>query len=75
MQVCGGVIVKHTPLRLTQGFKISLNPLIVPQTLRLVSERGVNSELIPVTGNKDQMILHVKELRFNDPLTLFHKKL
>ena len=37
MHICGVRIGNHTPLRLTQIFKLSLNPLIVPHRLRMVS--------------------------------------
>ena len=52
MQICGGVMVKHTSIRVTQGSKISLKPRIVPHKLRMRSERGVNFEETLVTGNK-----------------------
>ena len=60
----------HTSLRVTKSFKISLKPLIVPHMLRRVSERGVNYEWTLVKGNKARMGLHVKGVRFNDPVEL-----
>ena len=39
-----------------------------------VSERGVNCELTPVTGNKSEMVSHMKWFRFNNPMTLLHGK-
>ena len=46
IHICGGGggVVKHTPLRVTQSFKLSLKTLIVPHRLRRGSERGVNCE-------------------------------
>ena len=35
---------KHTLLRVTESFKVSLKPLIVPQRLRKGSQSGVNYE-------------------------------
>ena len=45
------------------------NTLIVPHMLRRVSEIGVNCDWTLVTGNKNKMGLHVKGIRFNDPMT------
>ena len=44
MQICGGGMGNHTPLMVTQSFKLSLTPLIVPHRLRRGSERGVKCE-------------------------------
>ena len=45
-------MVKHTSIRVTQGFQLSLKNFIVTHKLRSTSERSVNSELPLVTDNK-----------------------
>ena len=44
IHICGGGMGKHTSLRVTKSFKLSLNPLIITNRFRRVSERGVNCE-------------------------------
>ena len=44
MQICVGGMGKHTSLRVTKVFKLSLKPLTVPHMLRRGSERGENFE-------------------------------
>ena len=66
---------KHTSLRVTQSFKLSLNPLIVPNRLRRGSERGVNCEQTPFTGNNNRMEFKAEGVRFNDPVTSFQGKI
>ena len=65
-------MVNDKSLMVTQSFYISLDPLIVSHRFVRLSERGVNCEWTMFTGNKNLMGLHVKGVRFNDPVTLFH---
>ena len=62
----------HTLIRGTQPFKLSLKPLILPHRLKKGSERGINCEGNLVTGNKQQTVLYVKGVMFNDHATCFH---
>ena len=52
MQICGGGMLDHASIKVTLGFKLSLKPLIVPNSLRMGSEISVNYELTLVRGNK-----------------------
>ena len=45
-------MLDHASIKVTLGFKLSLKPLIVPNSLRMGSEISVNYELTLVRGNK-----------------------